>query len=149
MTTKRSGLLILLIFHFIVQVKGQNPPAPAMPIDSNILLVDNIIQVTNHKDYFVDYCTKKITKYAELNNWTQAKTKSTLASINFESYRFTIHNSYAFYTTSQLKLLLSTLTKLSETSKYGWDFILTNGMMQNNLDLIVDGIIEGKYIKKS
>ena len=147
MKTKRYGLLIILIFHFIVQVNGQGPPAPAMPSDSNTLLVDKIIKVTNHKDYFVDYCTKKITKYAELNNWTQARTKNILASINFESYRFTIHNSYSFYTTSQLKLLLSTLTNLSETSKYGWDFILTNGMMQNNLDLIVDGIIEGKYIK--
>lgn len=146
MITKRLGLLTLLVLHFFVKINGQGPPPPAMPSDSNTLLVDKIIQVTNHKKYFADYCTKKVMAYSKENNWTSAKTKEILGSIDFANYSFTIHNSYASYTTTLLQNLLTSLTEIAKTSKDGSTFILTNQMMQSNLDLIVDSIIKGKYV---
>ncbi|MBO9634286.1 MAG: hypothetical protein J7578_14320 [Chitinophagaceae bacterium] len=57
----------------------------------------------------------------------------------------TIHNSYAFYTNDQLQRLLEALTILSGNNS-GKPMILTNEMMQSNLDLFVKSVIEGKYI---
>ena len=142
----------IIIFYFIAsfsKVSGQvAPPPAAMPTESNTVLIDKIIQVTNHKQYFADYCSKKILAYAKENNWTQEKTNEILNSAKFKYYNSTIYNSYAFYSTFQLTKLLEILTDLSKTVRPSQMFILTNQMMQSNLDLFVKTVIEGKYVVK-
>ncbi len=149
MTFKRQILLLLVILSVYIKTNGQVAPPPmAMPTDSSTLLVDKIIEVTNHEKYFTDYCTKKVMTYAKENGWTQDKTTEILSSIKFKYYNSTIYNSYAFYTTTQLTKLLDALTELTKTSKSSQVFILTNQMMQSNLDLFVKSVIEGKYVIK-
>ena len=121
----------------------------AMPNDSSTLLIDKIIEVTNHEKYFKDYCTMKVMTYAKESGWTQDKTTEILSSIKFKYYNSTIYNSYAFYTTTQLTKLLDALTELTKTSKSSQVFVLTNQMMQSNLDLFVKSVIEGKYVIKN
>jgi hypothetical protein len=147
MTMSKAFFLIVCIFFFSIATFGQtNPPPMAMPADSSIILVDSIIEVTKHEKYFVDYCTKKVKSYAIENNWTPEKTTQILGSIKFKYYNSTIYNSYAFYSIDQLKALLGTLSLLNSGSKSSLTMVLTNSMMQSNLDLFIDGVIKGKYV---
>ena len=147
MTTKKVPYLLITFFLFVTTVFGQtNPPPIAMPADSSVILMDKIIEVTRHEKYFVDYCTKKVNNYAAENNWTTDKTKQILESIKFKYYNSTVYNSYAFYSIDQLKSLLDTLTLFNKDAKSSLTMILTNSMMQSNLDLFVDGVIKGKYV---
>jgi hypothetical protein len=149
MLFKKQSIVFLFLFIYFSKVLGQvPPPPPAMPTDSNTLLIDKIILVTNHEKYFIDYCSKKILTYSKENNWTQEKTDQILRSAKFKYYNSTIYNSYAFYSTSQLTKLLDILTDLSKTVRTSQIFILTNQMMQSNLDLFVNSVIEGKYVVK-
>jgi len=147
MTTRKVLYTIALFFFFGTTSFGQtNPPPMAMPNDSSVIIVDKIIEVTKHEKYFVDYCTKKVKKYATENNWTPEKTTQILGSIKFKYYNSTIYNSYAFYSIDQLKALLDTMTLLNSDSKNSLTMVLTNSMMQSNLDLFIDGVIKGKYV---
>ena len=146
---KARNRLYLLVSFFLMgnMAFGQtNPPPMAMPKDSSIILVDKIIEVTHHEKYFVDYCTKKVKKYSVENNWTTEKTAQILESIKFNYYNSTIYNSYAFYTIEQLKSLLEAMTALNSVSRSTQTMVLTNSMMQSNLDLFVQSVIEGKYV---
>ena len=71
-----------------------------------------------------------------------------LESIKFNYYDQTIYNSYAFYSTKQLKKLLEALTLLNDNSKNNKQMIVTNSMMQDNLELFVSNLIQGKYVVK-
>ena len=147
MTAKKALHFLSLLFFISTTAFGQtNPPPMSMPTDSNRIFVDKIIEVTKHEKYFVDYCTKKVKSYANENSWTPANTNQILESIMFKYYNSTIYNSYAFYSIDQLKSLLETLTLLNKDAKSSLTMILTNSMMQSNLDLFVDGVIKGKYV---
>lgn len=146
MTIKTQCLLIVFFF-FATTVFGQTDPPPmAMPADSSVILVDKIIEVTKHEEYFIDYCTKKVKKYSIENNWSPERTNLILESIKFKYYNSTIYNSYAFYSIDQLKSLLEALTLINKDSKNHMTMVLTNSMMQSNLDLFVDGVIQGRYV---
>jgi hypothetical protein len=149
MTLTKQTIILFFFLAFASRVSGQvAPPPAAMPTENNTILIDKIIQVTNHEQYFADYCSKKILSYAKENNWTKEKTDEILNSAKFKYYNSTIYNSYAFYPTSQLTKLLELLTDLSKTVRPSQMFILTNQMMQSNLDLFVKTVIEGKYVVK-
>jgi hypothetical protein len=115
--TKQTFILILLIVSFTKVVGQVGPPRMAMPTDSNSLLIDKILEVTNHEKYFTDYCTKKVLDFAKENNWSQDKTTEILSSIQFKNYSSTIYNSYAFYTTAQLTKLLDAYRPFKESQK--------------------------------
>ena len=137
--------LIFTVFLFTNAIGQTSPPPMALPKDSSRIFIDKIIEVTNHESYFIDYCTKKVNNYAAENNWKAEKTKNILASIKFKYYNSTIYNSYAFYSLDQLKLLLDAVTSLNTNPKNNLPMILTNSMMQSNLDLFVESLIAGKY----
>ncbi|MFM9984136.1 MAG: hypothetical protein ACKVOK_02840 [Flavobacteriales bacterium] len=149
MTTKKVSYLLIALFLFALNVSSQTDPPPppmAMPPDSSVILVDKIIEITKHEKYFIDYCTKKVKNHSKENGWTQEKTDKILKSIKFEYYNSTIYNSYAFYSIDQLKSLLDALTLLNKDTKGGMPMILTNSMMQSNLELFADNVIKGEYV---
>lgn len=147
MKTKINIILIFsLLFSCLTAIGQTNPPSMGMPKENNKILIDKIISATEHEKYFIDYCTKKVKNYATENNWTPEKTTQILESINFKYYNYTIYNSYAFYSSDQLKKILDAVVILNKNPKNKLTMILTNSMMQNNLELFVDGIIKGKYI---
>ncbi len=126
-----------------------NPPAMAMPEKGDITIIDSIIKITNHEAFFIEYCTKRVKEYAELNRWDKSKTLKILKGIKFKYYDDTIYNSYADYSSTELKSLLDVLIALNKKSKDWSRMILTNSMMQNNLDVFVSGLVEGKYVMSS
>jgi hypothetical protein len=139
--------LIALFLSLSLQAICQDGPPPmAMPADSNAILITNLIKVTDHEAYFLDYCTNKVKDHGLKQHWSTKKTQEILASIKFDYYSTTIYNSYAFYTKSQLTKLLEAMTLLKANSKDRDPLILTNSMMQWNLERFVENIIEGKYL---
>ena len=147
MKTKINIILTFsLLLCFLTTIGQTNPPPMGMPKESNNILVDKIILATKHEKYFIDYCTKKVKNYAMENNWTSEKTTQILESINFKYYNYTIYNSYAFYSSDQLKKILEAVIILNEDPKNKLTMILTNSMMQSNLELFVDSVIRGKYV---
>ena len=147
MNTKKASFLLIILFLFSRTISGQtNTPPASMPNKDNIVLIDKIIEVTKHENYFIEYCTNKVKEHAVKNNWSNEKTTDILKSINFKNYNFTIYNSYAFHTSKQLKSLLEALTFLNKDNKSSSTLILTNSMMQSNLELYISGVIESKYV---
>ena len=138
-----ASFFTLLISTTFSQV---NPPAMALPTPANSALIDSIIKVTNHEQFFIDYCTKKVQEYAAINLWEQSNTNKILKGIKFKYYDGTIFNSYADYSTNELKSLLDVLRLMSKKSSNWTRMILTNSMMQNNLDVFVKSLIGGKYV---
>ena len=147
MKTKINIILIFSLLFSCLTVIGQtNPPPMGMPKENNKMLIDKIVSATEHEKYFIDYCTKKIKNYATENNWTSEKKEQILESINFKYYNYTIYNSYAFYSSDQLKKILEAIIILNKDPKNKLTMILTNSMMQSNLELFVDSVIKGKYV---
>jgi hypothetical protein len=145
---KAVVVFILSIFYYTNAIGQDFPPDPAMPADSNVLLIDKIIEVTNHETYFKNYCTKKVMTHAKEKKWKKTHTSTILNSINFENYKWIIYNSYAFFSNDQLTKLLYALKELDKESD-NQTFILTTQMMQSNLDLYVKSLIEGYYVIKN
>ena len=134
--------IILILFISIEYLLAQGPPPPAMPTKTNRKLIDRIIEKTNHKKYFVNYCTKKIRNYAKKNNWSKTKTDEKLAQIDFDTYSFSIYNSYAFYSAKQLKKILEVMALINRNEKGMSVMILTNTMMQDSLESYVERLLK-------
>lgn len=146
---KKLFITFFICFLTVTVTKGQiSPPPPSMPTVDNTELINQIISLTHHEEYFFNYCQKKVRATAEKESWNSEKLESTLGSIKFKYYNDTIYNSYAFYTTEQLQSIIKLAKELNKDKKNNI-FILTNEMMQNNLDLFISSVIQGKYIMKS
>ena len=48
---KAVVVFILSLFYYTNAIGQDFPPDPAMPADSNVLLIDKIIEVTNHETF--------------------------------------------------------------------------------------------------
>lgn len=120
----------------------------AMPDEENALLIDKIIEITQYKQYYNHYCTARVQEYAQAHSWTKAQTAEILKSIRFRDFASSIHNNFAIYTNEQLSNLLQALTAMVNQAKYRGSFILINEVLQNNLDVMVNSIIQGKYVIK-
>lgn len=142
-----SITLFFLFFAFKSYSQGP-PPRMAMPTDSNRMLVKRIIEVTEYVAYFNAYCIKRVNEYSQSHKWSDNKTQTILNSIDFMAYEATIYNAFAFLTTKQLLSLLTVLTDLKTTQGNDNMFILTNEVMHHNLDLYVEYLIKGHYVRK-
>lgn len=142
------AIILLLLCGAPAAVHAQAPPPMSMPNAANKVLVDSLIKITHHEQYVIGYCTKKIKEHAAANNWPEDKTKKVLESIEFRYYSDTIYNSYAAYTTEELQQLLAVLGPISKKTSDGARMMLTNAMMQSNLDLFVRSLIGGVYLKR-
>jgi len=139
-----STLLVTFIF---LQGHTQGPPPPtAMPNGVNTVFIDSIIEVSHYEAYFTKYCTEKIKTYAAENKWSVEKTSRVLASIKFKYFSSMVYNSYAQYSTDDLKKLIDVLERLNRNSNDWTSMTLTNYMMQSNLDSFIKMVLQEKYI---
>jgi hypothetical protein len=89
MTHQRTSFLLILILTSCLKMAAQvAPPEMAMPTDSNTLLIDKIIEVTNHEKYFNDYCNGKVMAYAQEHNWKKDKTSEILKQRKIQVLQF-------------------------------------------------------------
>lgn len=124
------------------------PPPPSMPTTNNAILIDELIKVTEFENYFNSYCKNKVEQKAKESNWDESKKREIIKSINFERFATnTIYNNFArtskkdLESTIQIFRMLNKKENLSSTK-----FIITNSLIQSNLDGYVKALLNGDYV---
>jgi hypothetical protein len=115
-----------------------------MPTQQNTIIVNKIIDVTNYKTYFVDYCLTKINETAYKEKWNEQKTVQITETINFKNFRDAVYNMFAFYNEVELETLLKEYQK--NTAYQTTNAMTTNKVLLNNLDIYAKDVVEGKYL---
>jgi len=103
---KLSWLFFLTILLFACPIcfaqTYEDPPPMAMPTKENKLLIDKIIEVTDYKSYFNNYCLNYISRISKKEKWTKERLEKANGSVSFWSFDQTIYNRLAGYSNSQL-----------------------------------------------
>jgi len=145
---KKNYFLFLVLLMFVPSLCiSQTSVAKApMPTQQNTIIVNKIIDVTNYKTYFVDYCLTKINETAYTEKWDEQKTVQITETINFKNFRDAIYNMFAFYNEVELEALLKEYQK--NTAYQTTNVMTTNKVLLNNLDIYAKDVVTGKYLAK-
>ncbi len=145
---KKNYFLFLVLLMFVPSLCiSQTSVAKApMPTQQNTIIVNKIIDVTNYKTYFVDYCLTKINETANKEKWNEQKTVQITETVNFKNFRDAVYNMFAFYNEVELETLLKEYQK--NTAYQTTNAMTTNKVLLNNLDIYAKDVVEGKYLVK-
>lgn len=138
-------LFVLLMFAPSVCISQTSANAP-MPTQQNTIIVNKIIDVTNYKTYFVDYCLTRINETAYKEKWNEQKTVQITETINFKNFRDAVYNMFAFYNEVELETLLKEYQK--NTAYQTTNVMTINKVLLNNLDIYAKDVVTGKYLVK-
>ncbi len=144
--------IVLLLTFFIASLTFAQtaPPPPSMPTADNKILIDELIKVTEFENYFTNYCKNKVEQAAKESNWDDKKKQELINSINFGSFTNTIYNVFARNTKEDLEDTISLLKKLNQKRNLiSSKLVVSNLMMQNNLEGYVKSLLKGNYIIKA
>jgi hypothetical protein len=145
-----KNILFILAFFIYSFALAQAPPAPSMPSGDNKVLIDKLIKVTEFENYFTQYCKYKIEQSAKENNWEDKKKQETIKSIDFSIFTDTIYNNFARNTKEDLEEIIALLIKLNNKENLSsTKFIITNALIQKNLEGYIKALLKGDYIKKA
>ncbi|OXB03939.1 hypothetical protein [Flavobacterium pectinovorum] len=136
--------LVLLMFVPAICISQTSVAKAPMPTQQNTIIVNKIIDVTNYKTYFVDYCLTKINETAYKEKWNEQKTVQITETINFKNFRDAVYNMFAFYNEVELETLLKEYQK--NTAYQTTNAMTTNKVLLNNLDIYAKDVVEGKYL---
>ncbi|WP_370901510.1 hypothetical protein [Chryseobacterium gossypii] len=143
---------IVLIFSLIVTsfLSAQEllpPPPPATPTAENKILIDELIKVTEFKNYFTDYCNKKVEQAAKENNWDDKKKQEIINSINFKYFVGSIYNAFASENKETLNNAIALFKDINNKKSDSFlKFVPINPMIQYNFEGFVRSLLQGKYI---
>lgn len=140
-------LVYVFFFNSITCIAQQDPPPSAMPNIKKQNLIDTLIKASDYEVYFHARCVNAVSKSAEKNNWTTEKKNEITSSIDFKFVRSHVYNAFVLYSSEELKQLIQTLKSMANKDSYDKPVILTP-MLENNFEVFIDGLIEGKYIMK-
>lgn len=138
--------LVLLMFVPAICISQTSVAKAPMPTQQNTIIVNKIIDVTNYKTYFVDYCLTKINETANKEKWNEQKTVQITETVNFKNFRDAVYNMFAFYNEVELETLLKEYQK--NTAYQTTNAMTTNKVLINNLDIYAKDVVEGKYLAK-
>lgn len=143
---KKKYFLVLMLLLFVPSVCiSQTSVAKApMPSQQNTIIVNKIIEATNYKTYFVDYCLSKVNETASKEKWNDEKTMKITETINFKNFRDAVYNMFAFYNEVELETLLKAYEK--DTAYQSTNAMTTNKVLLNNLDIYAKDVVSGKYL---
>lgn len=145
-----KNILFIMIFCVSSLVIAQAPPPPSIPTADNKVLIDELIRVTEFENYFNNYCKTKVEQTAKENNWDEKKKQEISDSIDFSRFTNTIYNVFARNTKEDLEDTINLLTKLNQKRNLtSSKLIISNFMMQNNLEGYIKALLKGDYIKKA
>jgi hypothetical protein len=140
-------MLALCLFTAYIGFSQQGPPPPAMPTQQNKIIIDKIIEATQYKTYFVDYCLAKINETAIEEKWNEQKNIEIIESINFKNFRDAVYNMFALYDEVELETLLAAYK--SDTAYQTKNVITTNKVVINNLNIYAKDVAKGKYLMRN
>ncbi|MEZ7528542.1 hypothetical protein [Cloacibacterium normanense] len=141
----KNILITIFIFSASIISAQIAPPPLAKPLEENKQLIDELITTTNFEKYFSIYCKSKIEQSAKDNNWEENKKLLIISNINFKYFKDTIYNTFSKNNKKELKDLINLLRGLNSKYPDMVKIIPMNLMMQNNLDLYIDGLTKDKY----
>ncbi|OXA86549.1 hypothetical protein [Flavobacterium hercynium] len=142
---KKHYFFILLLLLFVPAIcVSQTSTAAPMPSQQNTIIVNKIIDATNYKTYFVDYCLSKVNQAASKEKWNAKKTAEISETINFRNFRDAVYNMFAFYNEVELETLLKTYEK--DAAYQSKNVMTTNKVLHNNLDIYAKDIVTGRYL---
>lgn len=122
-----------------------------MPTENNKILIDELIEVTEFKNYFNSYCKNKVEQAVKENRWNNEKEQQIIKSINFERFATnTIYNNFADLTKDDLQYLINLFRKINHKKNLSsTKLILSNFLIQSNLEGYAKALLRGDYIKKA
>lgn len=142
-----KNILLLLTFFISSVVFAQAPPPPSMPTEDNKILIDELIKVTEFENYFNSYCKNKVEQTAKENNWDDKKKQEIVKSIHFSQFTDTIYNNFARNNKEDLKSIINVFKILNDKENLAsTKFIITNLLMQKNLEGYVKALLKGDYV---
>ncbi|KLT68043.1 MULTISPECIES: hypothetical protein [Flavobacterium] len=143
---KKHSLSVLVFLLFVPAICKSQTSSNAIPMPSqqNTIIINRIIEATNYKTYFVDYCLNKINETASKEKWNDQKTIEITETINFKNFRDAVYNMFAFYNEVELETLLKTYEK--DNGYQTTNAMTTNKVLLNNLDIYTRDIVKGKYL---
>jgi hypothetical protein len=136
---KRSIIVLfalVLSFKVFCQVNQGPPPEVAAPMKENIVLIDQLMEVSGYGNFFREYCNLKIDDAAISKKWKQETIDKRKLEVSFDEFkRHTIYNAFSFIPEKQLKQLIILSTDLAKQKPN--TFFITNTMIQSNLESFV------------
>ncbi|MGH1518678.1 hypothetical protein [Chryseobacterium sp. JK1] len=145
---KKLFFYFLLCLVSLVHAQEVSPPS-IKPSNTNAVIVDEIIKITDFENYFTEYCKRKINQKAKEGAWEKNKTNRIIQSVNFKYYKPSIYNAFAFDTEENLKETLELFKRLNENRQHSMSKIFPfDALLQYNLEGYVQMVIDGKYIEK-
>lgn len=142
---KYSFLSVLLCLFISSKVASQNNQ-PLMPTQQNKIIIDRIVEATHYKNYIIDFCLVKINEASAKEGWNDQKAMEITESINYKNFRDAIYNIFARHNEVELETILKAYEK--DTAYQSQNFMTTNRILSNNLNIFADDIVKGKYLLK-
>lgn len=142
-----KNILLLLTFFVTSFALAQAPPPPSMPTEHNKILINELIKVTDFENYFNNYCKNKVEQTAKENNWDYKKKQEIIKSIRFNEFTDNIYNNFARNTKEDLEEIITLIKKLNQKRNLSsTKLIVSNLMIQNNLEGYVKSLLRGDYL---
>jgi len=142
---KYSFLSVLLCLFISSKVASQNNQ-PLMPTQQNKIIIDRIVEAAHYKNYIIDFCLVKINEASAKEGWNDQKAMEITESINYKNFRDAIYNIFARHNEVELETILKAYEK--DTAYQSQNFMTTNQILSNNLNIFADDIVKGKYLLK-
>ncbi|MFC0780493.1 hypothetical protein [Flavobacterium sp. HJSW_4] len=142
---KYSFLSVLLCLFISSKVASQNNQ-PLMPTQQNKIIIDRIVEAAHYKNYIIDFCLVKINEASAKEGWNDQKAMEITESINYKNFRDAIYNIFARHNEVELETILKAYEK--DTAYQSQNFMTTNRILSNNLNIFADDIVKGKYLLK-
>ncbi len=142
---KTYSLLALLFFLISSKAASQNNQ-PLMPTQQNKIIIDKIVEAAHYKNYVIDFCLSKINEASAKEGWNEQKAMEITQSINYKNFRDAIYNIFARHNEVELETILKAYEK--DTAYQTQNFMTTNRILSNNLNIFANDIVLGKYLLK-
>lgn len=143
---KKYSFLSVLLCLFISSKAASQNNQPLMPTQQNKIIIDRIVEAAHYKNYIIDFCLVKINEASAREGWNDQKAMEITESINYKNFRDAIYNIFARHNEVELETILKAYEK--DTAYQSQNFMTTNRILSNNLNIFADDIVKGKYLLK-
>ena len=141
--------LISVLTLFILLSNSQNckaqslelPPVESAANDENKILIDKIIELTDYKKYFNNYCLNFVKKIGKKEKWSSQKSQNVKSRINFNDFKVQkLYNWLSNYSTEELNEFIELYKKDKKKNKN--NIIMDNPNIAKHLEWYAERLIE-------
>jgi len=106
------------------------PPPPLEPTKEQKVLIDQLMDVSGFKKYYIKYCNDVIDDEASNKKWNTSKIKIKKNMVNFSDFESSVDNAYALLPVEDLKAIITLIKKHNKDySEYFWgSYILIDNL---------------------